>query len=72
MNLLYHSMALASGRLEKPDTGIWNRNRKPNRNGKRNLYKNRDKIYLNLLQFGFSSYLVYMKNKEKKGVGTGT
>ena len=47
MNLLYHSMALASGRLEKPDTRIWNRNRKPNRNRKRNLYKNRDKIYLN-------------------------
>ena len=42
-------MALVSGHLEKPDTGIWNRNRKPNRNGKRNLYKNRDKIYLNLL-----------------------
>ena len=42
------------GRLEKPETGIRkrNRNRKGNRNrnrnGKRNLYKNRDNIYLNL------------------------
>ena len=39
-----------AGRLEKRETGIRNRNgnRNRNRNGKRNLYKSRDNIYLNL------------------------
>ena len=34
-----------AGRLEKRETGIRNRNH----NGKTNLYKNRDNIYLNFL-----------------------
>ena len=48
----------ALGRLEKRESGIRNtngnrnrnrnRNRNSNRNGKRNLYKSRDNIYLNL------------------------
>ena len=70
------------GRLEKPETGIRNRNgnrnrnrdrkRNRNRNGKRNLYKNRDNIYLNLSSFGFNSYSaeVNAKYKGKKGTGT--
>ena len=44
----------SAGRLEKRETAIpnrngnRNRNRKRKRNGKRNLYINRDNIYLNL------------------------
>ena len=54
--ILYHVTNSAAGVLEKPETGIRNRkgnakvnrNRKRKRNGKRNLYKSRDNIYLNL------------------------
>ena len=56
MAVLYHVTNLAAGVLEKPETGIRNRkgktkvnrNRNRKRNGKRNLYKSRDNIYLNL------------------------
>ena len=56
MAVLYHVTNSAAGVLEEPETGIRNRkgktkvnrNRNRKRNGKRNLYKSRDNIYLNL------------------------
>ena len=55
---LLSQLAAEQGRLERPEAGIRNRNRNRNRNrkrnrnrnrnGKRNLYKSRDNIYLNL------------------------
>ena len=67
---------LGNGRLEKRESGIrnrngnrnmnWNRNRNRNRNGKRNLYKNRDNIYLNLSFSGFNSYSDYIRKIREK------